>query len=125
MKVNKLDNEIFYDFASQLIGIDVKLFKHDLELKRTEQGLKLKVYLGGEREDLRECFFQDCRCVYKNYVHGSTKQDVSYDWVCFVIANADELTAKEKKELVDAYNANLEDEIQHYAKQKREHLINM
>ena len=124
MKINKLNDSTFYNFASKLIGTDVRLYQESLELKRTGKGVKLKMYLGGESEDQRKCFFQDFKCVFVNYLHGDTKQDVSYDWICFILENADELSAEDKQSIVDAYNEHIEQEINNFATQRREQLIN-
>jgi len=123
MKINKLNNNKFYEFASNMMGVDVTLYKDVLELQKVEKGVKLKLYLGGEREDERCLYFKDTKCVYVNNAISSAKQDVSYEWIMYVLENAEELTDEEKAMIVEDYNNNLENEIKNYASQKREQLI--
>lgn len=123
MIVNKLNNSTFYDFASEIMGHDITLYKESLTVVKSEKGVKIKLYLGGEREDERKFFFQDIKCFYFNYASQDKEQDISYDWVNYVLNNADELTDDEKDELVDAYNNNIEEEIENYASQKRQNAI--
>ena len=124
MKINKLSDEFFFDFASCMLGIDITLYKHDLEIKRNENSVKLKFFLGGEMEDGRKFLFKDDKCVFKNAsaVYGES-QDISFQWVQFIMENAEDLTEGEVKEIVDSYNNNIENEINDFASRKRETLI--
>ena len=54
MKINNLSDDVFFDFASGIVGVDVELYKSDLQMSKTEKGVKLKFYLGGEVEDERK-----------------------------------------------------------------------
>ena len=125
MKINKLNNNKFYEFASGMIGIDVTLYKDVLVMQKVEKGVKLKVYLGGEKEDERCFYFKDTKCYYVNNAISAAKQDVSYAWIVYVLENAEELTDEEKESIVEEYNNNLENEIKNYTSQKREQLINL
>lgn len=123
MKIEKLNDNMFYNFASQMIGVDVRLYKDDLFMKKSERGVKVTVFLGGEQDDKRKIFFQDTKCVFVNYSLTRSERDVSYNWVNYVLDNAEELTDDEKDEIVDEYNTNLEKEIESYASRKRQSLI--
>ena len=123
MKLNKLNDEVFYDFASQTIGVNVRLYKDVLTLIKTEKGVKLTIFLGGEQEDKRKVFFQDSKCIFVNYSHSRSEKDVSYNWVNYLLDNVNDLTDDEKDAIVDEYNSNLEKEIESYASQKRQNLI--
>ena len=125
MRINKLNEDIFYDFASELIGVDVRLYQSDLQMKRSEKGVKIRLFLGGEIEDQRKILFQDTKCFYKNYALRQDAQDISYDWVQYLIECAGELTEDEKDEIIDEYNANIEKEIENYTTQKRQNMINV
>ncbi|MBO5954575.1 MAG: hypothetical protein J6Q13_01245 [Clostridia bacterium] len=125
MRINKLNDNMFYNFASKMIGVDVRLYKDYIQMKRTDKGVKIKMYVGGELEDQRKILFQDTKCLFKNYALRQDAQDVSYDWVQFVLEYADELTEDEKEEIVDEYNQNLENEIENYASKKRQNLISI
>ena len=65
MKINKLNNKFFVDFASYMLDVDVSLYESDLEIKRNENNIKLRVYLGGEMEDGRKFVFKDDKCIFK------------------------------------------------------------
>ena len=123
MKINKLNNKFFCDFASKILGIDVCLYKEDMQIIRTEKSVKMKIYLGGESEDERSFFFKDDKCVFIDYSIKAQSNDLSFDWVSYVLENVDELTNEEKMEIMNQYNANIEEEIENYASQTRESLI--
>jgi len=124
MKINKLDNDFFCDFASYILGVDVKLYKTDLEIKRNENNIKLRVYLGGEMEDGRKFVFKDDKCVFKNSsLFNDGVRDISYEWVKYILEYADEFSEEDRMEIVDEYNENIENEIKDYALRKRESLI--
>lgn len=125
MKINKLDDEVFFDFASGVIGVNVELYKADLQMTRSDKGVKLKLYLGGEKEDERKLLFQDAKCVYVNQAHGESKKDVTYCWVNYLLHEVDELSDGDKQEIVNSYNNNLENEIKNYTSEKREQLIKL
>ncbi len=123
MKINKLNDSVFCDFASAVIGDDVTLYNHDLQIKRDEIGVKIRVFLGGEMDDYRKVLFQDGRCMYANAALNNGIQDLSYKWVQYILENVNELTEEEKQEIVDIYNGNIEKDIEKYAQAKREYLI--
>jgi len=125
MIIDKLNDSKFYGFASQMLGINILLYRDVLELKRSEKGVKIKMYLGGEKEDERKFYFQDSKCVFVNNSLANAKQDVTYDWLAYILECAEELSSQEKQVLVDNYNNNLEEEIRNYASQKREQLISI
>jgi len=124
MKINKLNDQTFYDFASDVIGVDILLYKEVMQMKRTEKGVKLKVYLGGENEDQRKFYFTDTKCIFVNNALDVSEHNLSYDWIQYILDCADELSEEDKQEIVDEYNTNLEQDITNYATQKREQLIN-
>ncbi len=124
MKINKLNDEFFFEFASYILGVDVKFYKHDSKIKRDENCIKFKFYLGGEMEDGRKFLFKDDKCVFKSSeAIYAESQDLSYQWVQFLLANAVELTEQDRLEIVDSYNNNIEKEIRDYTSKKREALI--
>jgi len=123
MKINKLNDDFFLGFISQKLGVDVMLYKHDLQLVRTEKAVKVKFYLGGEIDDERKFAFKDEKCVFVSNLHNQPAQDISYEWVLYVLENAFELSEEERKELVDEYNKSIEAEIDDYVSRKREFLI--
>ena len=124
MKINKLNNKFFVNFASYMLNVDVSLYESDLEIKRNENNIKLRVYLGGEMEDGRKFVFKDDKCIFKNAaLLSETVRDVSYEWVNYLLENADELSEEDRKEIVDDYNENIENEIKDYTLRKREALI--
>ena len=125
MRINKLSDKVFYDFASAVIGINVELYREVLQMSKTDKGVKLKLYLGGEKEDERKFLFQDTRCVYVNNAQGEPKKDISYNWIMYLLQYVDELEERDKVAIVDEYNNNLEKEINNYASQKREQLISL
>ena len=124
MRIDKLNDDIFYDFASEVIGANIRLYQSDFQMIRSEKGVKIRVFLGGENEDQRRFYFQDSKCVFINYSHGTQEKDLSYDWILYMLECADELTEEDKDEIIDEYNTNLEKEIENYANKKRQHLIN-
>lgn len=123
MKITKLNDEFFYDFASEALGLDVGLYRHDLELLRSDKVIKLKLYLGGESEDCRKFLFRDEKCVFRNCSHNQQDRDISYDWVKYVVKYANELSNADKQEIVNKYNNNIEHDIKQYAEQRRGSLI--
>jgi exonuclease III len=125
MRINKLSDKVFYDFASAVIGINVELYRGVLQMSKTDKGVKLKLNLGGEKEDERKFLFQDTRCVYVNNAQGEPKKDISYNWIMYLLQYVDELEERDKVAIVDEYNNNLEKEINNYASQKREQLISL
>ena len=124
MKINTLNDSVFCDFASAVIGDDVLLYNHDLEITRCEKGVKVKVFLGGEMDDYRKVLFQDGRCMYANAASNDGVQDLSYEWVRYLLENVDQLTEEDKQVIVDVYNKNIEKDIEKYAQAKRQYLIN-
>lgn len=124
MKINKLNNEFFYDFASWVLGVDVELYKHDLILERANDKIKLKVFLGGEMEDGRKLLFKDEKCVFKHCgCFNCESKDISVQWIKYLLEYADELTDEDKQEIVDKYNENIEKDINNYASKRRQSLI--
>ena len=122
MIIDKLNNEIFYDYASLKTGINVRLFRHDLTLTKKTNNIELFVYIGGESGDARKFIFGDDVCLYANASNGTTK-DISYDWLNYVIKNNDELSDKDIERLVTRYNLRIENDIAEFAKKKRARLI--
>ena len=123
MKINKLNNDVFYKFASKQLGVDVELYLHDLTIKRTDRGVKMCVYLGGEIEDGYKFDFRDTMCAYTNLGFKAVIQDVSREWVKHVLVYAEELSDAEKEGIVEEYNKNIEKDIQNYVINKRQGLI--
>ena len=123
MKINKLNDDFFLDFISQKLELNVRLYKHDLQITRTESAIKVKFYMGGESEDERRFAFKDEKCIFTSNLHNQPPQDISYEWVTYVLEYADELTEPERKEIVEAYNRNIELDINRYVSQKREAMI--
>lgn len=123
MKISKLNDDFFLDFISQKLGVDVRLYKHDLHIVRTEISIKIKFYLGGEIDDERKFSFKDEKCFFMSNLHNQPKEDISYEWVSYMLENADEFSETERKEIVDAYNRNIEKDISEYVSQKRETMI--
>ena len=125
MKINKLNNQTFYDFASVVLGVNVELYKEVLQITRTENSVKLKLYLGGEIEDVRKFLFQDTKCIFANNAHGESKKDISYNWLMYLLEYVDELSEEDKQAIVDEYNLSLEKDIESYSSKKRQQLISL
>ena len=123
MKISKLNDGFFYNFVSEVLGFEVSLYRHDLELFKTDKVVKLKLFLGGESDDCRKFLFRDERCVFKNCSHNEQDRDISYDWVRYVVKYANELSNEEKQEIVNKYNNNIEHDIKQYAEQRRGSMI--
>ena len=123
MIIDKLNKNVFYNFVSEKLGIDVINYEYDMHMQRNENSIQLKLYLGGEMEDERDFLFKDSRCIFRSLNLHLNSQDLSYDWVNFLVANADELTEEEKQIIVNKYNRYIEKDIANYANQKRQLLI--
>ena len=124
MKINKLNDEFFLDFASYIMGYEVRYHMTDMTFARNENSVKMKFYVGGEFEDGRSFLFQDTNCLFKDYSHYDQRiENLGYKWMKYIIEYADEITDKEKEELVNDYNNSIEYEIQDYAARRREALI--
>ena len=123
MKVNEFDKKVFLNFASKKIGLDAGLFQHDMKFVQTENGSKLKFYIGGESADLRKFMFTDSSCVYFNGLYDHNV-DVSREWILYL---ADEVCTNEDEAnyFIDQYNEALEAKIQEYAEDKRSLRINL
>ena len=124
MKINKLNDNFFFNFASEILGVDVLTYGSDIEIKRNENNVKLMVLWGGEMEDERKFIFKDDKCIFKNLAyHADSARDISYEWVQYILDNAEGLTNEEIREIVDDYNENIENEIKDYTVRRREALI--
>ena len=123
MKINKFDDDVFFDFASRKIGINVKLFNNDMEFKRSDKGVKLHFYIGGESADSREFLFTDSSCVF---IEGNFngKRSLSREWVMYLAEEVCD-SEEEAKYYIDAYNRRLESKIAQYAKEKRDMMISL
>lgn len=116
MKINELNDEVFYDFASRKMGMSVSLFKSDLRFKKTENRVSITFYIGGEAADERKFIFKDDVCEYCEGTHGNV-EDMSRQWVSY-LANEVCESDEEANYFIDKYNAKIDARINNYAKQQ-------
>lgn len=122
MKINQFKDEVFFNYASKIIGADVRLYIHDLKFKRTEHAVKLSFYVGGETADARKFTFTDDSCEYMNASNNSTL-DLSREWIMNLVEDVC-CSDEEADYFVDKYNAKLEAKITQYTQEKRNLMIN-
>ena len=117
MKINKYDESVFLDFASREIGVDVRMFRPDMNFVKTEKCVKLTFYVGGESLDLRKFIFCDDDC---EFIHGgfNNNKDLSREWVMYLSEEVCE-SDDEANFFIDKYNDKLETQIKEYSKAKR------
>ena len=125
MKISKLDNEFFFDFMLEKFGVDARLFKDDTQVRRKEDKIVISVYLGGESEDERKFSFKDNECLFKNCAQWDRVQNVSREWVMYLLDNADVFTQGEMYEIVESYNQNIENDIAAFVQQRKSSIINL
>ena len=118
MEINKFDKTVFTSFASRQLKYDVMLFKNDLKLKRTEEGVNLEFFVGGEMEDARHFVFTDDSCKFFNAYYNMEK-NVSKEWILYL---SDEIceTDEQADYFIDKYNQRIEKNINEYANKQRE-----
>lgn len=116
MKIKELNENVFYDFVSRQINANVKFFKEDLKLKRTDSEVKIKFYVGGESADERRFVFTDDTCMYYNAAFNQVT-DKSREWVTYL---ADEVCETEEyaNYFIDKYNEKIERRISDYSKEQ-------
>ena len=62
MKILELADEVFYGFASNKVKFKPEIHEH--EMVRNSDGVRLKIYFGGEVEDIRTFNFKDFECLF-------------------------------------------------------------
>ena len=62
MKILELADEVFYGFASSKVKFNPEI--HEYEMTRSSDGVRLKIYFGGEVEDIRIFNFKDFECLF-------------------------------------------------------------
>ena len=86
MKILKLKDEVFYYFASKKINFNPEIDEY--ELIRNTDGVCLKIYYGGEVEDVRMFYFKDYEC---RFLNGRLQEVEKCNamWVKFVVRYTD------------------------------------
>lgn len=117
MKIYQLNENVFFDFASRKLGVNVRVFKNDMRFDLSEKGANLKFYIGGESLDLRKFIFTDDSCLYFQGTYNESV-DLSRDWIIYL---SEEVCSSENdaKYFADKYNEKLEAQIKEYSKEKR------
>ena len=116
MKIEELDNEVFYNFATMQSGEDVSLYKADLVFEKTDSFVKLRFYIGGESDDERKFIFTDDTCKFHNG-HTQTTIDLSRDWIEYLAYDIYECD-EEANYFVSKYNSKIDSQIKLYAQQQ-------
>ena len=86
MKILNLNDEVFYGFACQKIHFDPIIHEH--ELIKSNDGVSLKIYYGGEVEDVRTFSFKDYECSFFNG-RSQEVEKCNSSWVKFVVLHTD------------------------------------
>ena len=124
MKIDKLSNDEFYEFASNITKVDVRLYRHALSITHKADRVEVMVYFGGEASDGRKFIFKDDTCYYTSGETRETK-DLSFEWVNQLIEEENELTEEDINHIVEKYNLKIKKKIEDYSLEMQESLINL
>lgn len=105
MRITNLEDEVFYGFANKKINFNPDIHEHEF-IKGTDR-VCLKIYLGGEIEDIRTFNFKDYECGYLDgRLHKSVRIDA--DWVKYLVKNTE---LGEDKKYIDGWNLKVQEKI--------------
>ena len=86
MKISNLEDQVFYGFVSKKIKFNPDIHEH--EFIRGTDSIRLRIYLGGENEDVRAFNFKDYECAFLDgRLHKVTKPTA--EWVKYLVANTE------------------------------------